>query len=528
MAADAQNSPKPLVYVSYAWGDETDAGKEQELIVDELCEALEKYDGIIVGRDKRRQQIGDSIKDFAADIARADIIIAVVNKKYLRSYECMVVELHDTFRRSNYTREEFSKRVFLLLLEDAKHDITVSQELIAHWCGCSQELDSKLQQIDPSKTKSLHEWTTLANIKDMKSRMIDMLSALTDSVMPLGYDQITLNDFQVLRGLIRTRLKEWRQWRDEPSGFMPEMLDNLLDETKPQGMRSNNPAFECSETGTTRNWQYSTTAQPERNQLFISYSHEDREWVDRLKKMISPLVRSEAMRLWEDSQIPAGAKWKVEIEKALASAKVALLLVSDDFLASEFVINKELPPLLRAAEAEGLCILWVCLGPCHYEATPIHEYQAVLPPGEPLEGMVLVQQKAALKTIAGAIRDKLCSEVAQMHEPLGVQIGTSTSTPSMQTGHPQESPLPVLGFANDLAKQFDNWMVNYHHPNRSDRMHLLEWLVADRGADLIGDDYALFEKLAAALSMMGYDTKLAPPKQAFLSKIREHEEKYLK
>jgi formylglycine-generating enzyme required for sulfatase activity len=163
------------------------------------------------------------------------------------------------------------------------------------------------------------------------------------------------------------------------------------------------------------------TLPPERDQLFISYSHVDREWVERLQKMIRPLVRSEALRLWDDSQIPAGAKWKVEIEKALASAKVALLLVSDDFLASEFVINKELPPLLRAAEAEGLCILWVCLGPCFYEATPIHEYQAVLPPGEPLEAMGPVQQKMALKTIAGAIRDALSSEVAPAQDAAQAQ-----------------------------------------------------------------------------------------------------------
>jgi len=183
-------------------------------------------------------------------------------------------------------------------------------------------------------------------------------------------------------------------------------------------------------------WRHAMTLPPERDQLFISYSHVDRGWVDRLQKMIRPLVRSEALRLWDDSQIPAGAKWKVEIEKALASAKVALLLVSDDFLASEFVINKELPPLLRAAEAEGLCILWVCLGPCFYEATPIHEYQAVLPPGEPLEAMGPVQQKMALKTIAGTIRDALSSEVAPAQDP------AQTQDPAQAQPRPVPTPAP--------------------------------------------------------------------------------------
>jgi formylglycine-generating enzyme required for sulfatase activity len=159
--------------------------------------------------------------------------------------------------------------------------------------------------------------------------------------------------------------------------------------------------------------------------------------VERLQTMIRPLVRSEALRLWDDSQIPAGAKWKVEIENALASAKVALLLVSDDFLASEFVTNKELPPLLRAAEAEGLCILWVCLGPCFYEATPIHEYQAVLPPGEPLEALSPVLQKAALKTIAGAIRDALRSEVA------AAQVPPAPVSPAQVQPRPVPAPLPA-------------------------------------------------------------------------------------
>lgn len=148
----------------------------------------------------------------------------------------------------------------------------------------------------------------------------------------------------------------------------------------------------------------------QRDQLFISYSHADRPWVDRLQTMIRPLVRSEAPRLWDDSSIPPGAKWRAEIEKALATAKVALLLVSAEFLASEFVTNRELPVLLEAAEQEGLRILWVCLSPCFYEATPIGDYQAVLPPGQLLEEMGPVQQRGALKTIAEAIRDALRAE----------------------------------------------------------------------------------------------------------------------
>jgi hypothetical protein len=234
MAADAQNSPKPLVYVSYAWGDETDAGREREQIVDELCQALEIYDDIIVGRDKRRQKIGDSIEGFAADISKAEIILAVISKKYLRSYHCMVEELYQAYCRSFSRKEEFNKKVCLLLLDDAIDDINVSQELIDHWLDFEQELNSKLLQIDPDKN-SRDGWESLKHIQAMKSLMIDMLSALTDSVMPRGYKQIKRNDFQELRDLIRRRLNEWYQWRDDRSGLIPEIEEGLTNGTQFEG-----------------------------------------------------------------------------------------------------------------------------------------------------------------------------------------------------------------------------------------------------------------------------------------------------
>jgi formylglycine-generating enzyme required for sulfatase activity len=146
------------------------------------------------------------------------------------------------------------------------------------------------------------------------------------------------------------------------------------------------------------------TSAPERHQLFISYSRADREWVDRLKTMLAPLVRGDDLRLWDDSQIPPGARWQEEIARALATARVAVLLVSADFLHSDYVNNKELPPLLRAAEEEGLELLWVCVRHCLVDDTPIHAFQAAIDPGRPLAALAPWEQDEALAKVAKAIK----------------------------------------------------------------------------------------------------------------------------
>ena len=181
------------------------------------------------------------------------------------------------------------------------------------------------------------------------------------------------------------------------------------------------------------------TPPPERDQLFISYSHADRQWVERLQTMIRPLVRSHGLRLWDDSQIPPGAKWREEIETALAAAKVALLLVSSDFLASEFVTNSELPQLLTAAEEEGLRILWVPLRPSLVRVTPIYAYQALLDPGRPLAGMNPVDQEEALVKIALAIQEALG------HRQDSPPPGAGATTQPDSSGHLRQASTPGSG-----------------------------------------------------------------------------------
>jgi len=228
MPVDAPTPHQPLVYVSYAWGDDSVAGREREAIVDDLCSALHQ-DGFEVGRDKRRQEIGDSIEKFAADISRADLVLLVVSQKYLKSYHCMVEELFQIYRRCFENREEFQQRTCLLLLDDARDDIGVSEELITHWQTVVQSQEHQLERLDPERTSSPHAWQALKRKREMIRCLPDILSALRDPVMPRGTLAISNDAFSAIRQLVRKRLENYAHWRRQRSSIIPEEQELQVD-----------------------------------------------------------------------------------------------------------------------------------------------------------------------------------------------------------------------------------------------------------------------------------------------------------
>jgi phosphatidylserine/phosphatidylglycerophosphate/cardiolipin synthase-like enzyme len=88
--------------------------------------------------------------------------------------------------------------------------------------------------------------------------------------------------------------------------------------------------------------------------VFISYSHVDTKWLTDLLTMAAPFVKFGGMRTFSDADIGTGASWRSTILKALDEASVAVLLVSPYFFNSAFIMDVELPRILKARQDRGL------------------------------------------------------------------------------------------------------------------------------------------------------------------------------
>src|SRR4051794_33227795 len=81
--------------------------------------------------------------------------------------------------------------------------------------------------------------------------------------------------------------------------------------------------------------------------VFVSYSREDAEWRRRFAEMLKPVVRERRLEVWSDERNLIGEQWRPQLDEAIKRSQAALLLVSPSFLASDFIMEQELPALVE-------------------------------------------------------------------------------------------------------------------------------------------------------------------------------------
>lgn len=125
-------------------------------------------------------------------------------------------------------------------------------------------------------------------------------------------------------------------------------------------------------------------APAEVKKVFISYSHKDEEAMKELDKFLGPLERKGEISIWTDRKILPGQLWKNAILTNLEDADLTLLLVSANFLDSDFINMEEIPRALKRKNEGGKHVVPVILNYCLWDITSLSEMQAIPKDGRPV------------------------------------------------------------------------------------------------------------------------------------------------
>jgi len=136
--------------------------------------------------------------------------------------------------------------------------------------------------------------------------------------------------------------------------------------------------------------------------VFFSYSHRDAELRDELAKHLHLLQRQGVIRAWHDRQIGAGTEWRSAIDAHLQTARIILLLVSADFLASDYCFDVEMQRALARHEAGEARVIPVILRAVDWQGAPFAKLQALPTDGKPV--MSWANRDEAFLNVAQGIR----------------------------------------------------------------------------------------------------------------------------
>lgn len=136
--------------------------------------------------------------------------------------------------------------------------------------------------------------------------------------------------------------------------------------------------------------------------LFISYSHKDEALVESLESHLSLLKREHVIESWHDRKIRSGDEWSKEIDENIRSADIIILLVSADFLASDYCYDQEVKQAISMHNAGEAVVVPIIARPCDWMSAPFSKLQALPRDGKPITSFESIDE--ALMEAAQEIR----------------------------------------------------------------------------------------------------------------------------
>jgi hypothetical protein len=137
--------------------------------------------------------------------------------------------------------------------------------------------------------------------------------------------------------------------------------------------------------------------------IFFCYAHEDEALLKKLQAYLSPLQRQGLIAIWHDRDISAGTEWEREISERLNEAKIILLLVSPDFMNSDYCYSVEMKRALERHERKEAMVIPVIVRPIFWQGV-LGNIQALPTDAKPLVDRSWHTLDEALYDVAEGIR----------------------------------------------------------------------------------------------------------------------------
>ncbi|MEN6426704.1 MAG: toll/interleukin-1 receptor domain-containing protein [Phycisphaerales bacterium] len=146
--------------------------------------------------------------------------------------------------------------------------------------------------------------------------------------------------------------------------------------------------------------------------VFVSYSHKDDAWKDLVVTFLMPLVHEGNIVLWDDRRIGTGDDWYPAIKAQIEKANIAVCLISENYLESDFINKEEIPAMKRRRADEGMLLLPLLIGPCAWKTVKWLKGVQMFPRDDvSLEEIrTQVQRKKTLADFVVEIHEKITNE----------------------------------------------------------------------------------------------------------------------